>query len=83
MIKVSKKIKSKLKLNSIFVTKISDFSYFKICGKYIEPTFIDRIQDSSGKTIFNSEKRICDGCKDISFLGNSYPKIKDNFNNIF
>ena len=59
------------------------YGSFLNSGKYIEPTFIDRIQDSSGKTIFNSEKRICDGCKDISFLGNSYPKIKDNFNNIF
>lgn len=38
--KVSKNIKSKLKLNSIFVTKISDFSYFKICGEYIEPKIL-------------------------------------------
>ena len=52
-------------------------------GKLIKPIFIDRIQDSEGKTIFNSEKRICEKCDKISFLGTSYPKIKDNFTQIF
>ena len=52
-------------------------------GKLIEPIYIDRIQDSEGYTIFNSEKRICDRCEAISYLGNNYPKIKDNFVQIF
>ncbi len=52
-------------------------------GKLIEPIYIDRIQDSEGHTIFNSEKRICDKCNAISYLGNNYPKIKDNFVQIF
>ena len=52
-------------------------------GKLIEPIFIDRIQDSEGNTIFNSEKRICEKCDKISFLGDDYPKIKDNFTQIF
>ena len=29
-------------------------------GKLIEPILIDRIQDSQGNTIFNSEKRVCE-----------------------
>ena len=44
---------------------------------------IDRIQDSEGNTIFNSEKRVCEKCKEISYLGNDVPKIKDNFKQIF
>ena len=44
---------------------------------------MDRIQDSEGITIFNSEKRICEKCKEISYLGNNIPKIKDNFPQIF
>ncbi len=52
-------------------------------GKLIEPIFIDRIQDSEGNTIFNSEKRICEKCDKISFSGKDYPKIKDNFIQIF
>ena len=52
-------------------------------GKLIEPIYIDRIQDSEGHTIFNSEKRVCDGCEAISYLGNNYPKIKDKFVQIF
>ncbi len=52
-------------------------------GKLINPIFLDRIQDSEGNTIFNSEKRICKKCKEISYLGNEIPKIKDNFPQIF
>ena len=52
-------------------------------GKLIQPIFIDRIQDSEGNTIYNSEKRICEKCDKISFLGKDYPKIKDNFTQIF
>ncbi len=52
-------------------------------GKLIEPILIDRIQDSQGNTIFNSEKRVCEMCDKISFLGDDFPKISDNFPKIF
>ena len=52
-------------------------------GKLIEPIFLDRIQDSEGNTIFNSEKRICKKCKEISYLGDEVPKIENNFKRIF
>ena len=61
----------------------SAYSSFVNGGKLIEPIFLDRIQDSEGITIFNSEKRICEKCKEISYLGNNIPKIKDNFPQIF
>ena len=62
---------------------MSAYSSFVNGGKLIEPIFIDRIQDSEGNTIYNSEKRICKRCDEISFLGNEYPKITNNFTQIF
>ena len=44
---------------------------------------IDRIQDSEGNTIFNNEKRKCESCEQISSLSKKYPKINDNFAQIF
>ena len=44
---------------------------------------IDRIQDSEGNTIFNNEKRKCVNCSELSFLSENYPKIKDDFLQIF
>ena len=52
-------------------------------GKLIKPIMIDRIQDSEGITIFNSEKRFCDECERISFTSNNLPKIKNNFPQVF
>ena len=51
-------------------------------GKLINPKFIDRIQDSEGNTIFNSETRECDGCGQISYLSKKIPKIINNFKQI-
>jgi len=52
-------------------------------GKLINPIMIDRIQDSEGNTIFNNEKRKCENCDQISSFSKNYPKIKDNFPQIF
>ena len=52
-------------------------------GKLVKPILIDRIQDSEGNTIFNSETRKCDDCGQVSFLSNKVPKISDNFTQIF
>ncbi len=61
----------------------SAYSSFLNGGKLVEPILIDRIQDSEGNTIFNSEKRICKQCEEISYLGNNFPEISDNFTKIF
>ena len=47
-------------------------------GKKVTPIFIDRIQDRRGETIFNADKRICDGCEEISYLKDEIPTIKDD-----
>ena len=51
-------------------------------GKLVLPKFIDRIQDSEGNTIFNSESRECIGCDNISYLSDTIPKIKNNFKQV-
>ena len=52
-------------------------------GKLVDPIFVDRIQDSEGNTIYNSEKRKCETCDQISFSGKKIPIIKDNFEKVF
>tara|TARA_B100001093_G_scaffold422104_1_gene414587 strand:+ start:3617 stop:5965 length:2349 start_codon:yes stop_codon:yes gene_type:complete len=52
-------------------------------GKIINPILIDRIQDSEGNTIFNTETRECINCDRVSFSSKDLPQISDNFDQIF
>ncbi|MDA7783960.1 PBP1A family penicillin-binding protein [Candidatus Pelagibacter sp.] len=61
----------------------SAYSSFVNGGKLVKPIMIDRIQDSEGVTIFNNEMRECINCDQISHLSDNYPKIEDNFEQIF
>ncbi len=65
-----------LKLTSAYCTFVNG-------GKLVKPKLIDRIQDSEGNTIYKTEDRFCDNCKNISFLSDDVPNIKDNFKQIF
>ena len=61
-----------IKLTSAYCTFING-------GKKITPILINRIQDRRGKTIFNSEKRKCEGCKIVNNDEDNFvPKILDN-----
>ncbi len=60
-----------IKLTSAYCTFVNG-------GKKITPIFIDRIQNRRGKTIFNSDKRKCLGCAEISYLREEIPTIQDN-----
>ncbi len=51
-------------------------------GKLIKPVLIDRIQDGEGNTIINNENRKCIDCDKISFTGNEFPKIEDNYQQV-
>ena len=66
---------SLLKLTSAYCSFVNG-------GKLIIPKFIDRIQDSEGNTIFNSENRECQGCDQISYVSENIPKIKNNFKQV-
>ena len=61
----------------------SGYSAFVNGGKIIDPILIDRIQDSEGNTIYNNDKRECLDCDKISYLTNDYPRIKNNYKQIF
>ena len=61
----------------------SAYSSFLNGGKLVTPILIDRIQDSEGNTILNTDNRKCNKCEEISHLGVEYPTINDNFEQIF
>lgn len=61
----------------------SAYSAFINGGKLVEPIIIDRIQDSEGNTILNNERRTCVDCDQISFTSEKYPKIKNNYKQVF
>ena len=61
----------------------SAYSAFINGGKLVLPILIDRVQDSEGNTILNNENRTCANCDQISFTGEDYPYIKNNYKQIF
>ena len=65
-----------LKLSSAYCSFVNG-------GKLINPIIIDRIQDSQGNTIFNSESRYCKNCEKISYLSKNLPVIENNFEQVF
>ena len=46
-------------------------------GKRITPTFIDRVQDRNGATIFRADNRRCNDCDDIEWQKQQMPVIPD------
>jgi penicillin-binding protein 1A len=46
-------------------------------GKRITPTFIDRVQDRNGATIFRADQRPCEGCRDVDWSKQPVPVIPD------
>lgn len=48
-------------------------------GKKVLPSFIDRIQDSTGKTIWKHDRRACAGCQGIGYGdGLNVPEVPDD-----
>ena len=46
-------------------------------GKRITSTFVDRIQDRDGATIFRADQRPCAGCTDVAWQRQPPPVITD------
>ena len=65
-----------LKLSSAYASFVNG-------GKLVEPIMIDRIQDSQGKTIFNTETRLCSNCDSISYKTKKIPLIENEFVQVF
>src|SRR5581483_1699109 len=47
-------------------------------GKKVEPTFIDRVQNSLGWTMYRHDQRKCDGCSGIAYDGQPPPTLPDD-----
>ncbi|HUN45894.1 MAG TPA: PBP1A family penicillin-binding protein, partial [Stellaceae bacterium] len=46
-------------------------------GKQITPTFIDRVQDRNGTTIYRVDQRACDGCSNADWDNQPPPDLAD------
>ncbi|MGB0683759.1 MAG: penicillin-binding protein 1A [Magnetovibrionaceae bacterium] len=47
-------------------------------GRKVTPTFIDRVQDRTGRTVYRHDERVCGGCNAQSWEGQAVPAIPDN-----
>ena len=47
-------------------------------GRQVQSTFIDRIQDRDGKTVWRHDARVCTGCQQESWHGQAEPEIPDD-----
>ncbi|MEL6977461.1 MAG: PBP1A family penicillin-binding protein [Pseudomonadota bacterium] len=55
----------------------TSYAMFVNGGKRIEPSFIDRIQDRRGETIFRHDHRICPECRAPEYLGQEQPYVPE------
>ena len=46
-------------------------------GKRITPSFIDRVQDRNGATIFRADQRPCEGCTNVAWAHQDPPALPD------
>ncbi len=47
-------------------------------GKRITPTFVDRVQDGQGWTVYRHDERACDACQGLTYDGQPPPDLPDN-----
>jgi penicillin-binding protein 1A len=57
---------------------VSAYAVLANGGRSINPSFIDRIQDRYGKTIFKHDQRICESCNAEAWEGQPEPEVIDN-----
>lgn len=46
-------------------------------GYQIEPTFVDRIQDRTGRIVYRHDQRGCENCRDTVWSGQEAPELPD------
>jgi penicillin-binding protein 1A len=47
-------------------------------GKRITPSFIDRVQDRNGGTVYRVDQRPCGGCSNVAWANQDPPALPDN-----
>ncbi len=57
---------------------VSAYAVLANGGRKINPSFIDRIQDRYGKTIFKHDERLCESCNATAWQGQAEPVLEDN-----
>ena len=57
---------------------VSGYAVLANGGRKITPSFIDRIQDRYGKTIFRHDERVCDDCNATQWTGQPEPDLVDD-----
>jgi penicillin-binding protein 1A len=56
---------------------VSAYAILANGGRKIQPSFIDRIQDRYGKTIFKHDERICEQCNSETWKSQDEPELID------
>jgi penicillin-binding protein 1A len=56
---------------------VSAYAILANGGRKIQPSFIDRIQDRYGKTIFKHDERICEQCNSETWQSQDEPELID------
>ncbi|MCB1463621.1 MAG: penicillin-binding protein 1A, partial [Nitratireductor sp.] len=57
---------------------VSGYAVLANGGRKIIPSFIDRIQDRYGKTIYKHDERVCDACNATAWEYQGEPVLEDN-----
>ncbi|EAB6717823.1 penicillin-binding protein, partial [Salmonella enterica subsp. enterica] len=57
---------------------VSAYSVMANGGRQIKPSFIDRIQDRFGKTVFKHDERSCAACSANQWVNQAEPELVDN-----
>jgi penicillin-binding protein 1A len=60
------------------IRMVTAYSMIVNGGKRIMPTFIDRIQDRNGETIYKHDQRPCQGCRAATWNSQPVPQIPDS-----
>ncbi|MFD1380167.1 penicillin-binding transpeptidase domain-containing protein [Fodinicurvata halophila] len=47
-------------------------------GKQITPTLIDRVQGRRGETLFRTDDRACENCRNVEWNGQAPPRLPDD-----
>jgi penicillin-binding protein 1A len=63
---------------STVLRMVTAYSMIVNGGKKVEPTFIDRVQNSLGWTMYRHDQRKCDGCAGIAYDGQPPPDLPDD-----
>lgn len=57
---------------------VAGYAMFANGGERVEPTLVDRVQNSRGETVYRHDRRSCIGCVDENLFPGLSPEIQNN-----